>query len=218
MSERNVQSTLDLPEPLPEDESLIWLGQPDPKRLALQVFHLRLVALYFAVLAGWRAIATWSTDGIAQSVIATAWTLVPAVATIGILLLLAWLSSRSAVYAITNKRLILKIGIALPLTINLPFSRIDSAALKAFADGTGDIAIVLRSGGRLGYAVLWPHARPWHVRQPQPMLRAVPEAEQVARHLARAVSASEAEVRTPPRAARIEPVAASSRDRLAVSG
>jgi hypothetical protein len=118
------------------------------------------------------------------------------VAAIGMLLFLAWLTARFSVYAITNRRLILRIGIALPLTINLPFGSIQSAALKLFADGCGDIPILLRDGAPFGYVVLWPHARPWRVRRPEPMLRAVPDAEHVARLLAAAVSANQADVNT----------------------
>ena len=40
----------------------------------------------------------------------------------------------------------------------------------------------------LGYALLWPHARPWRLSQPEPMLRAVPEAQDVAAILAEATS------------------------------
>ena len=37
-----------LPERLPEGERLLWQGAPDWRRLALHVFHVRGLALYFA--------------------------------------------------------------------------------------------------------------------------------------------------------------------------
>ena len=40
-----------------------------------------------------------------------------------------------------------------------------------------------------GYALLWPHARPWRYRSPEPMLRAVPDAQAVAARLTRACAA-----------------------------
>jgi len=58
--------------------------------------------------------------------------------------------------------------------------------------------------------VLWPHTRPWFVRNPQPMLRCIAEPERVGRLLAEAISA--APVRPVTRAAdAAKPVPASTR-------
>ena len=104
--------------------------------------------------------------------------------------MLAWLSARSTIYTITNKRLVMRIGIALPKCINLPLSMIGSADLRTYDDGTGDMPIALTGSQRLGYAQLWPHARPWRVAVAQPMLRAVPKAAEVADLMARAIGAT----------------------------
>jgi hypothetical protein len=37
----------------------------------------------------------------------------------------------------------------------------------------GDIAIELDGPDRIAYLHLWPHARPWELNRPQPMLRAL---------------------------------------------
>ncbi|PTS90066.1 photosynthetic complex assembly protein, partial [Sphingomonas sp. HMWF008] len=63
---------------------------------------------------------------------------------------------------------------------------IGNVDLRPRLNGTADLAIKLTSQQRLGYLALWPHARPWHVSEPQPMLRAVPDSEKVATMLARA--------------------------------
>ena len=70
----------------------------------------------------------------------------------------------------------MKIGIALPMFFNLPFSRIASASLRLYADGTGDIPVALDKGQRIAYLHLWPHARPFRLTQPEPALRCVPNA------------------------------------------
>ena len=64
-------------------------------------------------------------------------------------------------------------------TFNLPFKRIAGASLKTQGAGTGDIALALHPEDRIGWAHLWPHQRAWHVTQPQPTLRCVPESAQV---------------------------------------
>jgi hypothetical protein len=85
--------------------------------------------------------------------------------------------------------MVLRIGVALNTCINLPLGMIGAADLRARGHGFGDIALAPTATHRLGYALLWPHARPFRLRRPQPMLRAVPDAEAVARHLARACAA-----------------------------
>jgi hypothetical protein len=113
-----------------------------------------------------------------------------ALAALALVALLTWLTTRTTVYTITNRRVVMRIGIALPLTVNLPFRIVGSAGLKLHADGTGDIPLSLTGDGRMAYLHLWPHARPWRVSRAEPMLRAVPDAARVAEILGRALLAS----------------------------
>ena len=56
--------------------------------------------------------------------------------------------------------------------------------------GTGDLALRVKPGNRIAYLHLWPHARPWHVTAPEPMMRSVPDAADVSAILARALAAA----------------------------
>jgi hypothetical protein len=103
---------------------------------------------------------------------------------IGLLSLLGWLISRTTVYTITNRRVVMRYGIALPLTLNLPFRAVKSADLKLYADGTGDIALHVTGEGRLGFLNLWPHVRAWRILDAEPALRGLGEAKRVAALLA----------------------------------
>ena len=82
----------------------------------------------------------------------------------------------------------LVIGMALPVTINLPFSQIDGASLRLFANGSGDIPLKVTAKERIAYLMLWPHARPFHFAHPQPTLRCVARADDVAGLLAAALA------------------------------
>jgi len=62
---------------------------------------------------------------------------------------------------------------------------IGSVDLAARADGTGDVPLVIAGPAKLGILALWPHARPWKIVTPQPMLRALPDAAAVAAMIAR---------------------------------
>ncbi|WP_232824388.1 photosynthetic complex putative assembly protein PuhB [Blastomonas sp. UPD001] len=104
-------------------------------------------------------------------------------------MLYAWAVARTTVYTLTSKRVVLRIGVALNMCINLPLAKIGGANLRALGPVEGDLALQLIGPHNLGYLVLWPHARPWKLGHPEPMLRALPDAAVVGERLARAVAA-----------------------------
>lgn len=177
-------------EPLPDGERVLWQGAPAWGSLARHAFHVRKVAIYFAVLVAWR-IASGLADGEPAGTVALAglWFATLALAGVAVLAGLAWASARTSTYAITSRRVAMRIGVALPMTVNLPLHLIDGAALRRYRDGTGDIPLALRGDDRIAWLHLWPHVRPWRLARPEPMLRAVPDAERVARILAEATAA-----------------------------
>ena len=171
-----------LPGNLPKDERILWQGAPGWRRMVIEAFHVRPVAAWFAVFVLWAAIGgNWIGAGVTLAVGALA---------VGLLALLAYAASRTTVYTITNKRIVLRFGIALPKCINLPLAQVAGADLALASDGSGNVALTLAGSQRLGWIALWPHARPWRVTVPQPMLRAIPQAAMVADLLARATAAA----------------------------
>jgi hypothetical protein len=191
-----------LPGPLPAGERILWQGAPTTAGLLVRVFHARLVIAWFAACAVAFGLAAGS-PGAALAKVGP--TLLIGAGAVALLWLLAWLTHRTTVYTVTNRRVVLQAGIALPVTHNLPFAQIDTAALRAFTDGTGDLPLQLRPGLRIAYLQLWPHARPWHLARTEPMLRSVPEAEAVAALLAQALAAHADGAAPPVRVARLGP-------------
>jgi hypothetical protein len=106
----------------------------------------------------------------------------------------AWFAARGALYTITNRRVVMRIGIVLTITLNLPFKALSAAAVRTYKDGTGDIVVDLAGEDRMGWAHLWPHARPWALRRPQPSLRCLRDVSQVAKLLQSAWSAAHPEL------------------------
>ena len=178
-----------LPGQLPAGETLLWQGEPDLAAMMVRVFHVRKVAIYFGLLAAWR-FAIVSHDGASPSVAATAALLLVGLGLAAVLILftIAFLVCRTTVYSITSRRVVMRIGVALPITFNLPFTVIGSAAVKLNPDGTGSIPLSLTSSNRLSYLVIWPHARPWRIARAEPTLRLIPDAAAVAQLLAKAVA------------------------------
>ena len=171
MSEYDHEPIRGLPADLPEGEHIIWQGAPVWKNMAMSALHIRLAFVYFLVIVATALFrGDWST--------AMAVTAFGAV-TIGMFVLFAWGVARTTVYTLTNKRLVLRIGVALNKCINLPLSELESANLKQLPDGSGNIVLTLKGLPRLGYLMLWPHARSLRIVRPQPMMRAIPEAQRV---------------------------------------
>ena len=179
-----------LPAILPKGENLLWQGSPNWKSLAVRAYHVRKVAVYFAILALWR-IAVGVNNGHAPSAIALscAFLLLLGAVAIGMLSLLAYFTGRITVYSITSHRVLLRHGVAVPMTMNIPFKVIESAELKQFADGTGDIALKVAQDQRVGLLINWPHLRPGLITRPQPSFRALPDAGRAAETLAQALAA-----------------------------
>ncbi len=178
----------DLPAPLPAGERVIWQGKPAVRPLAWRAFHIREVAIYFGMLLVWRVGSTMAAGQSAADVaIAAAWIAAPAVISVAVLSMLAWLFARASNYTVTSKRVLVQFGVALPMTMNIPLGKITNAALRTYRDGSGDIPLTL-ADDRGSFVLLWPHVRPWKLRGAEPMLRAIPDAAMVAAKLNDALS------------------------------
>jgi hypothetical protein len=184
MSEYDHEPVRGLPGDLPDDEHIIWQSAPDWKQLVIAALHIRLSAAYFAAIVIWAVSRGDMNTAVAVSVLGAV--------VVALFALFAWGVGRTTVYTLTNKRLVLRIGVALNKCINLPLSEIDSANLKMLADGHGNIVLNLKGMPRLGYIMLWPHARSLRFVRPQPMLRAIPEARNVAAMLFKATQKMQA--------------------------
>ncbi len=168
-----------LPEMPPEGEHILWQGSPDWWALANEALMLRWVAVYFAFLALWRGIAGWVYTSPQHGIAAAVWLIGLGLLACGLLALFAWIQARAAVYTVTNRRIVLRIGAALTVALNIPYRWIGSADLQLRRDGTGTIALDLIGETNFSYLVCWPHVRPWHMKKTQPALRCIRDAEEV---------------------------------------
>lgn len=179
MSEHDFEQSPGLPGKLPPGERIVWQGAPDWRTLARSAYHTRWIAFYFVALALLGA-AAGSLGGALITLAAGGLCLVVVAA-------LAWAQARSTIYTLTNRRIVMRVGVAVPTCINLPLKQVGTADLRPLGGGHGDIALTTIDA-KLAWWMLWPHARPWRISRPDPMLRALPDAEQVAKLLARAAA------------------------------
>ena len=176
-----------LPEKPPAGEIILWQGRPDTLALARDALNLNWILGYFALLIFWRVGVSSADYPLAQALTHAIPFVVIGALTAGLILLIAWVQAKATVYTVTSARVAMRVGAALTITLNLPYTRIEAADLSLRKSGTGTIAFRTAGETKLSFLVLWPHVRPWHARRPQPALRCIPDAERVARMIAEAV-------------------------------
>ena len=177
-----------LPELPPEGEYIRWQGSPNWKDLAISGFHVRKLALYFALLLAARVVVQSSGGApLNETLASTVLLSLLALGVLGFLALYARLAARGARYTLTNRRLVIRCGATLPFTVNFPFEKVESADLRLRSNGCGDLPLTLARDSRPSWIILWPHVKPWNVTRVKPMFRSVPNAEAVGAQVAEAL-------------------------------
>jgi hypothetical protein len=184
--EHDNEPLLGLPETLPPGERLLWQGSPDFLTFARRVLHVNKVVLWFVLIATWRTLAYWRTTG--DWSLAVWWTpMLALMLALVLLLAMAWFYARTTVYSITSRRVTMRFGLAVPITMNIPFTQIACADTREFANDRGNIALRPLKGAGISHLVLWPNVRPWHWLAPQPMLCCINDFSRAAEQLSAAV-------------------------------
>ena len=177
--EHEFEAAPGLPEALPVGEHIIWQGSPDVHALASHVYHMRQLAPYFAAMVALQGLLiAGEPQGFAFRPLLISCLL--AFLALGLLYAVAVFTVRNTLYTLTNKRVVMRVGIVLTITLNLPYRQIATASVVQFGNGFGDIALDLGGDDRIGWLHLWPHARPWVINKPQPSLRCLADVKQVA--------------------------------------
>ena len=193
MREHEYEPVWGLPEKLPEGETILWQGRPDLRAFARRALHLPVLAAYFGVLVAARIVSVLMAGAsLPVTALDALWFILPSLLVIGLGLAFAWGVVRTTAYTITNRRVVMRFGIALSMTVNLPFAIVASAAAKVHADGSGDVSMAMLKPHRVSYLFFWPHARPWTFTRPQPALRGIADAAAVAQILGRALAGAAA--------------------------
>ena len=168
----------------------LWEGRPSARSVAVYLLRIRWIGAYFAALMVVSAISL-GLAGMPPAIALPrlAGLLVSASLVCALVLLAARRTARTTRYTLTETHLVMNYGLALSATLAIPLAMIEHVALRLQPDHSGDIAVKLSGGHRIGYLKLFPHARPFRLGSPEPMLRAVPQAAVVGGILARAVAA-----------------------------
>lgn len=187
-----------LPADFPPGERVLWFGRPEALGLWRRAYRADWVGAWFAAMAIVNFAGVAENDSAAAGAISAIRTLAFGSTALAILGLLAWLSARTTLYVVSQKRVVIKSGISLPIFINVPFKQIAAANVRAFADGAGDVTLGVTDEQRIPYLALWPSARPLRFAKPEPTLRCVANARDVAATLGRALAEAAGQPATVP--------------------
>ena len=181
-----------LPADIPPGERILWFGRPEPISLWRRAYRADWVGAWFAAMTLWNLVSVSQSDGLFAGFVSAVRTLGVGAAALALLSLLALLSARTTLYVVTERRVVVKTGVALPMFINVPFKQVASANLRVFTDGAGDVTLGLTDKQRIPYLALWPSARPLRLSSPEPALRSIANARDVAETLGRALAQASA--------------------------
>jgi hypothetical protein len=151
---------IDLPAPLPAGEEVLWEGAPRTWSFLRQVAHPRILAAYVALLV-LSCVYTGAHGGdLHGALVASGKFTGLSVVAFVLLAGIARLQVGSTDYIITNRRVMITFGAALGKTLQIPFTSIEAAALRAHGDGTGDLVLTLVPSQKVNFFLLWPNVRP----------------------------------------------------------
>jgi len=188
--EHDIEPVPGLPERLPAGETMLWQGRPAARLVAMHLLKSRWLAAYFLVLALWAG-ASGFYDGQQPGGILFSLAVLIALgaALLALVELYAWAIWRTTIYTITDRRVVMRFGVAFSMALNLPYGRVDGVSMRPLGGkGAGTIAIRLAPGHRLSWLIQWPHARGWRFAQTEPALICLPDAEAASAALALAIT------------------------------
>ena len=177
------EPTFGFPEALPASEKVLWQGSPCAWLIARRIFFLPYLFFYFLILSILALIFNSEVLTLKDLFVKFLSYMSLGMFAIFLLIAMSYLVSSTTVYSITDKRVVMRIGIVLNLSLNIPYGKIETAERKVYPDKSGDISLKLIADNKIAYLHLWPHCRPWFFSAPLPRLSCLKDVEVVASHL-----------------------------------
>lgn len=179
--EHEIEPVPGLPGLPPAGEVILWQGRPSAKLLSRHLLKVRWIGGYFLVLAVW-AVASGVHDGREMGGLLFSIAILAALAAVlvGMIELFAWAVEKTTLYTITTERVVMRFGVALSMTLNLPFRKIEAVSTAKLDAMGGMIAIAVAPDTRLSWLIQWPHVRGWRFSRPEPSLVYLPDVEKAA--------------------------------------
>tara|TARA_A100001011_G_C14085987_1_gene746521 strand:+ start:112 stop:738 length:627 start_codon:yes stop_codon:yes gene_type:complete len=170
---------LKIKELVPKEEKIYWTGRPEWRSLAYQSFGLKYLIVYFFI-CGLYALTSLENSFDFRLVLLNFFPFAVSGSFAGIILaIIAYFEATHTFYVLTERRIVLKSGVALVFILNAPFKKIISIDRQSLAGGRGNIAFSTESTKRIPYISCWPSVKPWSFMSPIPSFRSIKDVNKV---------------------------------------
>jgi hypothetical protein len=164
---------------IPLGEKIYWNGKPNWKSFGYHAFGVKYFSIYFFVCALYSVSQIDSSFSFGAFFIKYAPYLISGILAGMILLFLAYLSARHTCYVITEKRIVIRTGVALVFLLNMPLKNILSIDMKALTKGQGNVIFKVQSKKRIPYLSCWPSVKSGSFLEPIPAFRSIRDIEKI---------------------------------------
>ena len=164
---------------IPSEEKIFWVGKPNWKSLAYRAFGIRYLLAYLVISALYSVAKIEILFTLSAFLTNYIPFLISGVIAGLILVAIAWLEAYHTCYVVTEKRIVIRTGVALVFLLNAPFKKIVSIDRQTLSQGRGNISFKTETKKRIPYWSCWPSVRPWSFLFPNPALRSIPDVAEV---------------------------------------
>ena len=164
---------------IPVGEMIRWCGRPNWKSLGYHAFGVKYLTVYLILSALYAVSQTNSPFRFGAFTVQYLPYIMSGIFASIILFVLAYLAARHTCYVITEKRVVIRTGIALVFLLNVPFKNVVSIDLQRLANGSGNLSFKAQSKKRIPYLSCWPSVRSGSLLQPVPAFRSILSIEEI---------------------------------------
>ena len=164
---------------IPVGEMIRWCGRPNWKSLGYHAFGVKYLTVYLILSALYAVSQTNSPFRFGAFTVQYLPYIMSGIFAGIILFFLAYLAARHTCYVITEKRVVIRTGIALVFLLNVPFKNVVSIDLQRLANGSGNLSFKAQSKKRIPYLSCWPSVRSGSLLQPIPAFRSISDVEEI---------------------------------------
>ena len=164
---------------VPNNEKIYWNGEPSWISFGYQVFGIKYLIFYFILSALYSVSQLGSVFSFIAFLVFYMPFLISGAFAAAILFVLAYIVACHTSYAITEKRIVIKTGVALVFLLNVPLKNIISIDKQRLAGGRGNLSFEARSKKRIPFVSCWPSVKGGSFVQPIPAFRSISNIEEI---------------------------------------
>ena len=164
---------------IPAGENICWEGKPDWKSFGYHSFGIKYLIFYFVISAFYAVSQLELAFSFSSFLVRYIPFVISGVIAGIILYLLAYLIASHTCYVITEKRVVIRTGVALVFLLNIPLNKVVSIDKQSLTRGRGNLSFKSQFKKRIPYFSCWPSVKNGSFLEPVPAFRSVANVEEV---------------------------------------